>query len=944
MTAARLDHTHPEGSISGRSVELTTLADAVADRHRLVMVEGEAGVGKTRLLRELLRHPGTTAHTVLEAHCLPVQATHPYGAIVEMFAGAVDELRAVGSALPPITGALAPLLPELRDLLPEHEPALSPSVARHQVLRAVTAVLELLDQPLVVLDNLQWADEETLDLVRFLALSPRDTVTVVLLCRGDEINANELVEAYRGRGHTITRISLAPLTVPGVAEFLRESGVCAAPEFAAELHHRSAGLPLVVEELVRELADHSPTAAGLDEIGVPTRVRDAVVERLTRLGRPATAVCRAVAVFGHPAGEADIAALSGLSDRGMAAALEVALRARMLHETARGHYDLRHPLAARAVYEAIPGPRRREMHLRAIKRLIGSARPGLMQLAHHYRHADELDRWVECVLAAAQEAADSGVPVAGMRILENALDDAELPISAKEAIALRLSREMLQGIATPDTIDRLRTVVRDWPLPRDVGAEIRMNLGLVLVNQVGQVTAGQREIERALTDLPSRRMVRARGMATLALPQVGFVPVATNLRWLAQAEQACAGTTDTEAIAAMRANRLTVRMQIADPGAWRVIDLLPPAPAAPGLRRQLGRTHLNMADAAVWNGHFGPARHHLDAAAELVDDRSAPYLSSLGAGTELRLLAATGPWDGLAEKADRLVAAVGQMGYLAADALLVLGWLQTSRSRTSDALRTLQAAADAAPGHVPIVVTAHAGRAAILSARGQTTAARAAAEAGVDLVRQKDNWVWAAELAPVATEVFLQSGRAREAGTLLTEFRRGIQGRDAPLAAAADLVCAALLAQHRGGHAEAMALFAEAAERYGALPHRRAAARATELAGLCAADAGDLGTAVRDLRTAEAEFSALTATTDALRCRKALRRHDPGRPTRGRRGYGNALSPREKAIAKFAASGLTNREIAEKLTLSRRTVECHVANVMRKLDVSSRTSLGAVLD
>ncbi|MGH3860523.1 helix-turn-helix transcriptional regulator, partial [Actinokineospora sp.] len=121
-------------------------------------------------------------------------------------------------------------------------------------------------------------------------------------------------------------------------------------------------------------------------------------------------------------------------------------------------------------------------------------------------------------------------------------------------------------------------------------------------------------------------------------------------------------------------------------------------------------------------------------------------------------------------------------------------------------------------------------------------------------------------------------------------------------------------------------------------------ARATELAGLCAADAGDLTTAVRDLRAAEAGFTALTATTDALRCRKALRRHDSARPTRGRRGYGNALSPREKAIAKFAASGLTNREIAEKLTLSRRTVECHVANIMRKLEVSSRTSLGTLLD
>lgn len=940
MAAADLDPTHPGLSIAGRAAELATLVGAVAERHRLVVVEGEAGVGKTRLVRELLRHPETAGHTVLEGHCLPVRTTHPYGAVVEMLAGAVDALHEVGAALPPITGALAPLLPELRDLLPEHAAPPSPAMAGHQVLRAVAAVLEALDQPLLVLDNLQWADEDTLDLVRFLALSPHGSVTVVVTYRADEINAGDLLESYQGRGHQVTRLELAPLTAAGIADLLHGFGVNAPAEFAAELHRRTAGLPLVAEEVVRALGDREPTSAGLDEVGVPARVRDAVVERLTLLGRSPTAVCRAVAVFGRPADEADIAALSGLSDRGMAAALEAALAARMLHETSPGRYDLRHPLAARGVYEAIPGPRRREMHVRAVRRLNQSGRAGLTLLAHHYRHADELDRWVECVLAAVDEAAASGVPAAGVRILETALDDAELPVSAKEALAVRLSREMLQGIATPATIERLRGVVRDWPLPRDVAAEIRLNLGQVLVNQVGQVADGQREIERALGDLSGRRTILARGMAILAMPHVGLVPVATNLRWLAQAERACAGTTDSETIAAQRANRLTVRMQIADPGAWKVIDTLPRASTTPSLRRQLGRTYLNMADAAVWNGHFGPARRHLDAAAELVDDATAPYLASLATGTELRLRAATGQWDGLADKADRLVAAVGQMGYLAADALLVLAWLQTWRTHTSQALRTFQAATDAAPGHVPIAVTAHAGRAAILSARGQGAAACAAADLGLELLRQKDNWVWAAELAPVATEAFVHAGRAADASALVAEFRRGIVGRDAPLASAAELVCRALLAQAGGDHPAALDLFAEAARGYGALPHRRAAARATELAGLCAAEAGDLTTALRELHGAEDAFSALTATTDALRCRKALRRHDPNRPARGRRGYGNALSPREKAVAKLAATGFTNREIAEQLTLSRRTVECHVANVLRKLDVSSRMDLG----
>ncbi len=896
----------------GRHTELAALIGAVTGAPRLVLVEGEPGVGKSRLVRELLVQPCLAGRTVLRAQCPPVATPFAGGAAVEALRHTADRLRAAGP-LPAVTGALRSLLPELADVLP---PAVEPG--RHQVVRAFQEVLAALAPAVLVIDDAQWLDPETLDLLRVLA---DEGPTVVLALRRHEfreLDSPPLTERYG----EVARIELAPLDVTACGELAAAVVGPVSDAFVAALHHRSGGLPLEILELVRE-----------PDKKVPDRIRATTLDRVSRLGRGVTAVCRAMAVLDDPVSEAELVAVAGLPEQTVADAVSQALDAAVVREVRPGRYALRHPLATRAVYESTPGPRRREMHVRAAALLAASDPKAHVRLAHHHRYADDLPRWVEYTVAAADQAASRGDTALAVTVLEQALDDTELPVAAKESLAVRLSREMQQGIAKPGTLERLRTIVRDWPLSRGARGEIRMNVGRVLINQVGHVDDGRREIERAVADLSLRRSVVARGLASLALPAMGAVPVERNLRWLAQAEQACAGSNDHEVLAALRANRLTAQMQVADPRVWQVVADLPAAPASPQVRRQLARTYLNLADAATWNGHFAPARRHLEAARALVADTAVPYLATLAVGTELRLAAVTGDWQGLAEKIDQLVAQVGEMGYLAADALLARGWLETGRLRGGRAMAAFTAAGVAAPGMVPIEAAGHAGRARLLLARGDAVAAYDESAVGLALVRQKNNWVWASELTPVAVQALVDTGRVAEASELVAEFARGIADRDAPLAAAAELFCRAVLGR-------SVELFTAASEAYGVLPHPHAAATAAELAGRCAAESGDVPTAVARLRTAEAEFDRLTATADAHRCRRAVRRYDPSQPRKGRIGYGNTLSPREHEVAELAAAGLTNQEIAVRLVISRRTVEQHVGKILRKLELPSRGLLG----
>ncbi|GLZ39852.1 LuxR family transcriptional regulator [Actinokineospora sp. NBRC 105648] len=877
------------------------LAELVRQPGAVVLVRGEPGIGKTRLVREVVRQLG--GHGVLVSGCVRVRAPFPYGPVVEVLRG----LKIDAAGLSPVAGVLRSLLPELAPVLP---PAPPEDASTHQVFRAVRELLT--GRGVLVVEDLHWADEGTVELLRYLAGDPPPGLSFLVTSRRSVPDLRSAADRPRAV------VRLGPLD-RGALHLLAAGvlGTADIPaDFVADLHRRTGGIPLVAEEVLR---------AGPDG-DLPPSLREAMAERLACAGPEVTAVVRAAAVLDEPAPEADLAAVADLPPWRAGAAIEAALAAALLTEVSCGRYESRHPVARQAVYLAIPGPPRRRMHARAALTERSAAR-----LAQHHRKAGALAEWVRCTQAALGEA-DSATAV---RLLDDALADPELPSATRGVFAVRLSREALSGVAHQDTLDRLRAVLRDESLPRSARGEVRLNLGRLLINQAGQLDAGQTEIEIALSDLRGKPALAARGMAALALPLFGTKPVEVQLRWLRAAEETVTGTADAEVIAAVQANRMSALMATGDPGVWAEVAALPRPMGPVKVRRQLARAYLNLADSATWIGHYDTARGYLEQGRRLTGDGS--FLPMLGDGTALRLGVATGEWASLEPDGERLIDQAGEMTFLAGDAWLALGWLALWRGDRAAAVLRFDAALAAAQDNVPLMTSARTGRAATHLAAGDTAAACATADRAAAQVRHKGNWVWAAELVPVAVRALTRGNRLPDAVRLLAEYEAGIASRDAPLAVAAVDTCRGVLAEAGGGHDAARAHFAHAAQRYAALPHPHWSAQADECAARCAAAAGATAMAASHWSSAMATYSGLGADRDAARCHQALRPY--GQRRRGRKGYGTRLSPREREVASLAGSGLTNREIADRLFLSPRTVEQHVATALRKLGVHSRTAL-----
>ncbi|MBP2474473.1 DNA-binding CsgD family transcriptional regulator/tetratricopeptide (TPR) repeat protein [Crossiella equi] len=932
----------------GRHRELGILAEAVARPPALALLEGEAGIGKTRLVRELLGRTGTPA---LLGHCQPLREPFPYGPVLEALGALGPRLT---GGLNPVTGVLRPLLPEIAAKLPpQPEPLGDPAGERHRLFRAVRELLVAAGPVLLVVEDLHWADDGTREVLRFLLDSPPPETSVVLTYRREDLGGALLGSAFRpAHGVSAAVLRLSPLDVAGVRELANAIlGTAPAAGFAARLHERTAGIPFVVEEALHALHDtegglRTATARRLlDHLRVPVLLREATTERLAALDPLSAKVVRTAAVLGVPAEEDLLAAVVGASPEEVATALVQALAATVLHELPGRRYGFRHSLAREAVYDTITGPERRQLHARAAAELAGAEPTPWMQLARHSRESGQRADWLRHTEAAADQAGAVGEAGLATELYRQLVEAPELTTPDVDRIAGKLGAAAVLGVEQLDDSAVLRRVLADPRLSPAARGTARLNLGFLLVRETGGLAEGHRDIEAAIEELGARSALGAKAMSVLAQPFRGTVPLADNLRWMARVQEAIDSDIDPDLRLNLLANQLGSRVHIGDGTVGPDLARLPRQAASPLGRQHLTRAFCNLGDAYATTGHYRQAREWLAPGLRMAGELGMPFIVSVARATQARLDFSTGTWTGLAQRCARMLEDYRDLRPVATEISLVLGQLAVARGEWPEAERHLGATGLDTPddAFTPVVMVASAAYTQMLLSREEDESALAHAELGLSIVRRKEIWLWAAELLPLAVRAYLRTGRLPAAVELLATFTERTRDRDAPLASAAALAGEGLLLGAQGRLTAGARALCAAAAAYAALPNPYLAAQARQEAARLRLEAGR--PAEPELAEAASAFDGLGATRDAAACRHLLRERGLPAPApaasarRGRRGYGAELSPREREVARLLGRGRTNREIAEVLFLSPRTVEQHVAKVLRKLGVSSRSDL-----
>jgi len=361
----------------GRTGELRELLDALrsADRDgRVAVVEGEAGIGKTRLVDELVAAARGAGGATATARCFEDESGLTYGAVADLLRSALRG-RADAPPLPAEAAAeAARLLPELGP--PAAEPLDGPGAQARFFEGVLTALLSAATGgPLVaVVDDVHWLDAASANLLAYAARRLRGRpLLLVLTRRSDAPSRLQPPEPL-----TIRLGRLGPSEVAALA-----AAAGAPAELADRLHAETGGLPFLVAEYLQS----PPGASG--DWPLPVGVRELLEARLAAASEVAAQVASAAAVLGRPFDLDLVRAVSGRTDDEVVAALEELTARGILAEGDGARYDFRHDQARRVAYEMTSAGRRRLLHRRAAEAVAASARGAAAAalVAQHFRLA-----------------------------------------------------------------------------------------------------------------------------------------------------------------------------------------------------------------------------------------------------------------------------------------------------------------------------------------------------------------------------------------------------------------------------------------------------------------------------------------------------------------------------------------------------------------------------
>ena len=918
------------------------LDDAERGAGRVVLIEGPPGIGKTRLLREGARRARDRELTVLAARGTQLERSFPFG-IVHQLLDPVVRSSPPGERDAVMTGA-ATLAQPIFELSPAAMDASGdPS---HAILHGLYwLIANFADRrPLfVAIDDAHWSDRPSGRLLEFL--TPRlegMPVSVAVASRnpGDSTESETLSAIARA---PLERIRLAPLSERAVGRLVLERlGKEASETLSPACGTASGGIPFLVHELLEDLARQQSATDDLDPATVERLgPREVAAAALARVGWLSTAagLARAVAVLGEDADLATAAALAELGPAEASASAD-ALADAMILEPGRP-LRFAHPIVRAAVYDAVPSAMRSDLHARAARLRAVDEGESNAVAAHLLETEPRGDAaTVETLRRAAAAAVARGAPEPAVEFLRRAL--AEPPSENARPQVLSELGSSLVRVGDPSAPDTLREAF-ELAVTADARAHSGHELATALMI-AGRAPAAVAVAEAALDELPDvdpSSTARLEGL----LFGVAFVGV-SGRRLVERRLRAVASefTWSGDERSRLLAAPLAWERAVGPGGRAQAGATLAQHALADGrlLRQETAESTMALGAAnALWvTGRYAQSEWALSALIAEAQERGSVRGFAVGTvnrayGRYLRGWLREAEAD--AEAYSNLFVE-SRWPIFEPTAAAVLASVRLERGDLEGAQRSLAPLEQARDDDLGTMQFLNLARAAIALARGDNEEALANLELCRGFEESFRGGAGLACLVPWRSQAglaHLSLGDSDTAGALAAEEVRLARefGAGRPLGAA---LC--VLATIEGGD-RGIELLSEAVSVLETADSQVEHARALTDLGAALRRAGNRLEARERLTAGMDTAHRARATVIAHRARAELVAAG-ARPRRLAASGPDALTASERRVATMAVDGMGNREIAQRLFVTVRTVEGHLTNAFAKLEISSRDELG----